>query len=125
MKVHRPPTHRRRSTSPGLTTTAGAIVALVAIAATMTAAPSAHATIVETRSSLADTKTVRAVAAAMVAVARELAGKDRVDSSLPVIITLDSGIAPSDVLIVHRDDRAHQPRAHLSERLLDLPPPGC
>ena len=123
MKAHRAPS--RRTTGPGLTTTAGAIVALMAMAASVSAAPTARAAIVESRISLAETKAVRAVTAAMVAVARELAGQDRVDPALPAQFVFDSGDAPLGAPIHRMDDRAPQIVERLSERLLDLPPPGC
>ena len=115
----------RRATNSGLTTTAGAIVALMAMAASISTVPTARAAIVETRTSLAEAKAVRAVAAAMVAVARELAGKDRVDSTLPIHFTVPSGVAPRIATIISLNDRSPRILERLSERLLDLPPPGC
>ena len=123
MKAHRAPS--RRTNGPGLTTTAGAIVALVAMAASISAMPNARAAVVESRTSLAETKTVRAVAAAMMAVARELAAKDRVDSTLHVPLTFDSGDAPLVAIMIVANDRSPRVLDRLSERLPDLPPPGC
>jgi hypothetical protein len=95
------------------------------MAASISAVPSARSAIVESRTSLAETKAVRAVAAAMVAVARELAGQDRVDSTLPAQFTFDSGDAPRVATIVDINDPSPRMLERLSERLLDLPPPGC
>lgn len=122
MKAHRPPS--RRTATVGLTTTAGAIVALMAIAATVTAAPTARPAVVESRSSLAETNAVRAVAAAMAAVARELAGGERVVAAMPVSLLIAPLSTPAIPQVLSLRDRAVPLPGVLDERLLDLPPPG-
>jgi hypothetical protein len=120
-----PRTKARRNAATSLTTTAGAIVALMAIAATVTAAPSARSAIVESRTSLADTNAVRAMAAAIAAVARELAGGERVVAALPVISMWSTLASPSGDQFLSRGDDDRPIPGRLEEHLLDLPPPAC
>jgi hypothetical protein len=117
------PSRKARSTSPS--TTAGTLVALVAIAALL-AGPVAGVSTMESRVGTREAPSVRAVAAAVAAVARELVGKDRIDLDVPTRHSLASVMmAPPVTLISQVDDQPILPLRTIGERLLDLPPPGC
>jgi hypothetical protein len=117
---------RRTSRVPstnGLATTASALVALVAIAA-MAAGPGGRTIATEARIAQGEAQTVRQVAAAVVAAARELVGKERVVAALPMPAALFTQVRSSTLAAIQpqRDPIARVP---LAERLLDLPPPQC
>jgi hypothetical protein len=113
--------------SASLATTAGALVALVAVAA-LVAGPVARGVPMEGRTAPRETTTsVRAVAAAVVAAARELVGKDRltIDISARHALAGSMMMAPPVALVSQSDDQPILPLRTIGERLLDLPPPGC
>src|SRR5262245_340052 len=114
--------------APGLASTAGAVVALVAIAATMTTLQSAvhwRGSPVETRAAAVEAPSVRAVAAAVAAAARELVGGEQIHAALPNrLITLGAPDQADPHAPLHHDDPIVRSRM-IAERLLDMPPPGC
>jgi hypothetical protein len=128
MRCDRQPNHRRRrAAQTSLANTAGAFIALVAIAATINSLPGANirAALLESRTPLAEATTVRAVAAAVAAAARELAGAERITAALPAE-QFASALAPAGLPIpITRDADAIVRSQPLNERLIDLPPPGC
>ena len=123
-----PTSSAMRSSNAGLASTASAVVALVAIAALMSSAPRlamARVAPVEARSSVIAAPSVRAVAAAVAAAARELVGGERINAALPVPRFAEALAAPAGRLI----DRSNPDQIihcrMVSERLIDLPPPSC
>ena len=115
----------RASTSA---TSAGALIALVTVAALLTsAAPAVTARVVsnEARHSVNEGAAVRAVAAAVVAAARDLVGGDRLIDALPEDWLCLAQFAAIESIIQREAEEAppHQPT--LRESLLDLPPPRC
>ena len=116
--------HPRQTRGSSLAGTAGVIVALVAVAAMTTGVANARLIPTETRSPLSESQAVRAVAAAVAQVARELAGTERIVAAMPEQFTLvatqvDGGTA---IHVAERSDPIVAPL--VGERLLDLPPPG-
>jgi hypothetical protein len=112
--------------APGLASTAGALVAMVAVAAMMTssavAAPAARA---ETRQSVSEGAAVRAAVAAVAAAARHLVTGDRLLHAMPSAWSWATPQATIDLIIYSADERLAPTLTTLSERLLDLPPPVC
>lgn len=117
-----------RSSSASLASNASALVALVAIAALMSSAPRlamARVNPVEARSSVIAAPSVRAVAAAVAAAARDLVGGERINSALPVPRFAEALALPVGQFIDRSStDEIIQCRL-VGERLIDLPPPGC
>ena len=123
MRSVRTSSRLNRSSSP--TVTASALVAMVAIAALL-AAPVAGGSMIEARSATREAPSVRAVAAAVAAVARELVTKDRIDFDVPACHPLASEmLAPPVALASQVDGQAMLALRTIGERLLDLPPPVC
>lgn len=115
----------RVTCSSGPAVTAGALVAMVAIAALLAGPMTVGATI-EARSATREAPSVRAVAAAVAAVARELVTKDRVDFDVSSCHPLASELmAPPVSLASQVDGQTILPLRTIGERLLDLPPPVC
>ena len=114
------PTPPRRAAS--LTITATTLVALVAMSATIFAAPSPRAIEVEGR---LETHVVRAMAAAVAAAARELMGAEQSTANVALLEPASQlpGAAPAPAIAPARGTAA--PPSLLGERLLDLPPPTC
>ncbi len=110
-------TPSRRTTS--LAFTATTLVALVAMSASVSAAP-ARAVAQEAR---AESHVVRAVAAAMAAVARDLFGGETVSIAVLPNGPSDERTPAAALPIVHEVDAP--PGRMLDERLLALPPPAC
>lgn len=120
--------HAQRSTrtsSAPLVSTAGALVALVAVAAMMTssavAAPSAS--VGESRQTMTEGAKVRAAVAAVAAAARKLVEGHRLVHALSAnwpSIASASSVASTPIESPLAID---PPLAALPERLLDLPPP--
>lgn len=112
-----------RSAAPAVT--ASALVAMVAITALL-AGPMAGGAAIETRSVSREAPSVRAVAAAVAAVARELVTKDRVDFDVSSCHPLASALMVPPVALASQVERhAILPLRTIGERLLDLPPPAC
>jgi hypothetical protein len=112
----------------GLATTAGALVALVAISAMMSALPRAtihRAVPIESRAATTEAKTVRAVAAAVAAAARELAGAERIHAAIPTTLLSDARLLPPGEVGSLAIANPIVPSRMIGERLLDMPPPGC
>ena len=109
------------------------MVALVAIAALMTSMPSlAHlrSAAVESRPALVESQSVREVAEAVVAAAREMVagGGEQIvpHSALLLDLVALSEPAPRARPMLGLDDVHEAARSTIiSERLLDLPPPVC
>ena len=101
-------------------------MALVAVAALASALPRGalhRATPVESRLSMSEAETVRAVAAAVAAAARELAGADRINAALPAQLLIDErNVSLRDANRALLNDPIVLP-CMIAERLLDLPPP--
>ena len=122
MKARRRTSHH---TQQGLFSTAGAMVALVAVAAMMTssavASPVAGAS--EARQTITEAAKVRAAVAAVAAVARTFVKGERLVHALPA--EWIDGLAIIEVGgAFDRDDRTFAPPVpSLRENLLDLPPP--
>lgn len=119
----------RSATGSGLGTSTSAVIALVALAAAITSIQSvAHGRIgpADVRTAASEAPTVRAVAAAVAAAARELVGGgERVDVALPPTLLAQS-LAPSVSAAEPPQIRVRLQRsAMIPERLLDLPPPVC
>lgn len=107
------------------TMSAAAVLALLALAASLPALPT-EAVRAESRAPLSEPQAIRAVAAAVAAVARELIAFDHLLVAPPAIVS--SSIALKiDGPVVHRsvgDEALRLPGAgSLLERHLDLPPP--
>src|SRR5688572_11291028 len=83
MRVHRRST--RPANTAALATTASALIALVAVAAAMSSlpGPNVSASLLETRGGNVETRSIREVAAAVAAAARELVGADTITVALP------------------------------------------
>ena len=112
-----------RSANPA--TTASAMVAMVAIAALL-AGPMTGGATIEARSASREAPSVRAVAAAVAAVARELVTKDRIDFDVPACHSMASELlAPPVALTSQIEGQAIISLRAIGERLLDLPPPVC
>lgn len=110
----------------GKATTTGTLVALVAIAALLAGPIAVNGAVLESRTPAREAPSVRAVAAAVAAVARELVGKDRMDLDVATCHPLASVmLVPHDALALHMDDQPILPLRTIGERLLDLPPPVC
>jgi hypothetical protein len=111
-----------------LASTASAVVALVAIAATISTVQSAvhfRGSPTEARAAAVEAPTVRAVAAAVAAAARELVGGEQVHAALPHrLISLGAPDQADPDAPLHHDEPIVRSRM-IAERLLDLPPPGC
>lgn len=125
MKLHRRP--NRPANTAALATTASALIALVAVAAAMSSLPGANlrASILETRGANVETPSVRQVAAAVAAAARELVGVQKITAALP---THDFTLALASITEgTPCGGEATKPilsRA-IEEHLIDLPPPLC
>ena len=123
--------HRRTPSRPanaGLATTASALIALVAIAAAMNSLPgtSVRAAMVETRGIPVEAASVRAVAAAVAAAARELVGTERITAALHVDRFADDAHASkSGVGFAGVESWTLLRSRPIAERLIDLPPPVC
>lgn len=109
-------------------TTAGALVALLAVAAIVGSLPgggsSIRVALLETRVGANETDAVRAVAAAMTAAARELVGGERMTAATPTVIAVVGDDLPA--ASVSRWTPALLDRWRmLHVRLIDMPPPGC
>ena len=123
MRSARQKSRTTRSAVPAVT--ASALVAMVAIAALL-AGPMAGGAAIESRSVSREAPSVRAVAAAVAAVARELVTKDRVDFDVSFCHPLASELmAPPVALASQIEGLAILPLRTMGERLLDLPPPVC
>jgi hypothetical protein len=129
MAPHRSiPRSSSRSASPGVASTAGALVALVAVAALMTSAtPIVRATpSSDARQSISEGAAVRAVAAAVVAAARDLVGGgERLVHALPDEWMLAPIVVSSSAVDQCATSEAPAVLSVLPESLLDLPPPVC
>ncbi|MCI0629255.1 MAG: hypothetical protein L0Y44_01200 [Phycisphaerales bacterium] len=125
--------HQRKSHPANLPGTPGAALALLTVVAIMSSMHAAsHARVgcvpTETRSTMSEAQTIRDVAQAVVAAARELVGADRI---LPNCSAFSEHLAispPADhISLAHLFSESDQiSLCPISdERLLDLPPPGC
>jgi hypothetical protein len=125
MKLHR--RHNRRANSAALATTASAMIALVAVAAAMSSLPGAHgrASLLETRGGNVEAPSVRQVAAAVAAAARDLVGAETITIAIPSEAFELAPAAPLQLLFGACESvRPIQSRA-IDEHLIDLPPPAC
>ena len=120
------PTRRTsRPSQPGLVSTAGALVALVAVAAMMTSSavatpsPASH----DARQTVAEGAKVRAAVAAVAAAARTLVDGDRLVDALPADWSDDLCVVRITCVMPVAAPRIDSTIAELSESLLDLPPP--
>jgi hypothetical protein len=113
----------RLSIRPG-SISATAVLVLAALAATMPSPENRPAARVESRPAMSEAQAVRLIAAAVAAVARDLAGTERHVAALAsgAIEFAASIPAVIDAVIVDSDPA---PPWVLAERLLDLPPPTC
>ncbi|MHC4415008.1 MAG: hypothetical protein ACYS0G_06980 [Planctomycetota bacterium] len=105
----------------GLAATATTLVALVAMAATVSIAPAPRALELER---LSESPVVRAVAAAVAAAARDLVGSERCTTTLALLepsARCDDASASGPVASLND---SCPPPTLLGERLLDLPPPA-
>jgi hypothetical protein len=103
-----------------LTVTATSLVALLAMSATVSAAPAAPAPVVEGR---LEAHVARAMAAVVAAAVRDLAGAKQFAAAAalePLPATGGSAAGPASWPAVPA-----APPMLLGERLLDLPPPAC
>lgn len=117
----------RSANAAGLASTASAMVALVALAALMTSLPGANvrAAMLESRVAPAEAPSVRAVAAAVAAAARELVGGERITAAMQANHFSDS-IAAANPIQSNGSEAADIPLSRpIAERLIDLPPPVC
>jgi hypothetical protein len=108
-------------------TSAGALIALVTVAALQTSTVAARlaTTNQEARHTLSEGATVRAVAAAVVAAARDLVGgSDRLVDALPEQWLLESRACVQPALPPVLSAAATPQPMTLRESLLDLPPPA-
>ena len=114
-----------RSSSPGLVNTAGALVALVAVAALMTstAAATPVRTSGEARQTTIEGAKVRAAVAAVAAAARTLIDGDRLMHAMPADWTDDLRIVEVAGAVVRESPLSESSITILPESLLDLPPP--
>jgi len=112
------------SRGSSLAGTAGVIVALVAVAAMTSGVANARMIPVETRSTLSESQAVRAVAAAVAQVARELAGAERLVATMPESMVLADAYSSERAEVVSSDLPDPIVMMRVGERLLDLPPPG-
>ena len=124
MKLHQ--RSNRSANSVALATTASALIALVAVAAVMSSLPGGHvrAVALEARGTV-ESRSVREVAAAVAAAARDLVGAEKITAALPVEPLQVALATPHDVLL--RGGQTIRPislRA-IDEHLIDLPPPVC
>lgn len=105
--------------------TAGALVALVAIAAMMTttAAAAPLGTSCEARQTTIEGAKVRAAVAAVAAAARTLIDGDRLMHAMPADWSDDLRIVEVAGAVVRESPSGESSIAVLSEMLLDLPPP--
>ena len=114
-----------RTSTNSTTISAATLIAVLAMLSCATTASSVHPVACDTRATLDESKAVRAMAAAVAAVARDLLGTDRSMAALPPMNPCDEPvIAPPNR---HLTAWSHHlpPRTPLAERLLDLPPPSC
>lgn len=117
-----------RSASPISATTASALLALLAIAMTVSAQGATAVGLPETlagsRPMLRDTSAAREFAAAVTAAVRDLVRHDTIDSSaacdFPTLATIASTSAASE-FVFEDVGRSHAPP--LAKRLLNIPPP--
>ena len=113
-----------RSTS--LTATATALLALAALATAASTGPLPGNSDINGRTATSESQVVRAVAAAVAAVARDLLASDQHTASAidePFARSI-VGNATMAMVVVPQDARNVKPEV-LDERLLDLPPPIC
>src|SRR5574338_412989 len=101
--------HRRNRSAAGaanFASTASALIALVAVAAAMNSLSieSVRSAILESRATPIETPTVRAVAEAVAAAARDLAGSERTTAALPADHFAKSLAAPLVTTIQGVDD---------------------
>lgn len=108
--------------------TAGVLVALIAVAAIVGSMPCTGASIrvalLETRAGNSESDAVRAVAAAMTAAVRELAGDSRIAAAVPselAIVIDDLSLAATSAQPAQWTDQTRR----MDVRLLDMPPPAC
>jgi hypothetical protein len=118
-------TTRSRHTA-NLACTASALVALIAVAAAVSSLSPAtiRSAMMETRGSNTESAAVRAVAAAVAAVARDLVGGERITAAIPVqalVLEVSSGSIPAAIPSTPGGVRSRL----LEERLIDMPPPMC
>ena len=119
-----PRSRTTRPTTTGIASTAGALVALVAVTAMMTSsAVAAPAVRTETRQSVSEGAAVRAAVAAVAAAARHLVAGDRLMHALPGEWTIAPAAPSIRPILRSAETSAIAPIAALPERLLDLPPP--
>src|SRR5688572_19897988 len=124
--------HRRKShpaNPPGASGAALALLTIVAIMSSMHAASHARIACVptETRSTLSEAQTIRDVAQAVVAAARELVGADHILPDCPAFSEYLAISPPADhISLPHLFSDSHQISLCpiFDEHLLDLPPPG-
>lgn len=121
MRTETPPS---RTTGFSATTT---LVALMAVATTCSAIgmpKSAHAQ-AECRALMMDNQSVRHVAAAVAAIARDLFGSDQVEAALSELPWTEQylPVIESRLAVASTDRTTLSPP--LIEQLLDLPPPVC
>ncbi|MCZ6611199.1 MAG: hypothetical protein O6941_01080 [Planctomycetota bacterium] len=109
----------------GLAATATTLVAMVAMSATVSRAPTPRALDAQVRATLSESHVARVVAAAVAAAARDLLGGERCTAAVALLedsagygahaiwCTATAPAWPFAALVL------------LDERLLDLPPPSC
>lgn len=118
---------RTRSSPTALASTAGALVALVAVAAMMTTSAAGSPTgSGEVRQTINEGAKVRAAVAAVAAAARQLVDGHRLTQAFPARWPAMNVVADSET----SNDRtraaaAPSPLLVLCEPILDLPPPVC
>lgn len=125
MKLHR--RHNRPANSAALATTASALIALVAVAAAMSSLPGANvrASLLEARGGNVEAPSVRQVAAAVAAAARDLVGVEKITAALPAEAFASAHVAPLQLLFSASESAKPIQSRAIDEHLIDLPPPVC
>jgi len=114
-----------QSRNTGLAVTAGTLIALMMIGAAMSATPAAGAMPCDARTGVREDDAVKAMYAAVAAVARNLAGGERIVHAGPVLAMVTE---LPDPLIPVIGSTWHSRTSHLTligRERLDLPPPTC
>jgi len=111
------------SIRPG-TLPAAAVLVLAALAATVPALDHRPAARIEPRPLMSEATAMRVFAAAVAAVARDLAGAER-QTAATLVAAAEIAAAPALGLAERPRLAGRHPLEALAERLLDLPPPIC
>lgn len=109
-------------------TTASALIALVTVAAVMGSLPgtvvSVRVALLDSRGCSTESETVRAVAAAVAAVARNLVGGEQLSAAMPAPSWVEVDALFPAVTTTTTSFFVCRSRI-LDERLIDMPPPTC